>query len=77
MLHNLIEALSTRSHFRPGEMTEEKEKGDDGNLAASNQDDAKVENIFCLNIPTFFSFSSNTDQGRDIKTEKDCQDFQE
>ena len=57
-------------------MTEEKEKGDDG-LAASNQDDAKVENIICLNIPTFFSFSSNTDQGRDIKTEKDCQDFQE
>ena len=76
MLHNLIEPLSTRSHFRPGEMTEEKEKGNLG-LAASNQDDAKVDNIICLNIPTFFSFSSNNDQGRDIATEKGCQDFQE
>ena len=41
---------STRSHFRPGEMTEEKEKGNLG-LAASNQDDAKVDNISIQDAP--------------------------
>jgi len=61
MLHNLIEALSTRSHFRPGEMTEEKEKGDDGNLAASNQDDAKTEESTPLVV--FNGNELKTDEG--------------